>query len=61
MAPEVELLPCPFCGEKATGPHVWDYEYESGDCYIECSGCGARTEFLKGGDVAAEAWNRRAP
>ena len=53
-----KLKPCPFCGGMAT--LEIDKEYEQS--WVSCQNCGAETMLMydDNGDVATEAWNRRA-
>lgn len=54
--PTIELLPCPFCGGKATM-----HDNDIGDYYVECFVCGAETSDHRCEEPkhAAERWNRR--
>ena len=50
---EIKLLPCPFCGGEAkfaTSSRHW----------IECTKCGAQTEYT-GYEEAIAIWNTRKP
>ncbi|RUM98982.1 hypothetical protein EET67_04900 [Pseudaminobacter arsenicus] len=49
------LLPCPFCGGKATHRAHW-----SDDHCVECDVCAGHTTAFSGASEAIEAWNRRA-
>jgi len=52
----IELLHCPFCGAKPTGPRVSvPYAFE-----IECFECGIVMEGLTEAE-AITAWNTRTP
>lgn len=66
-----ELLPCPFCGGKASmsqGASVALEEFDKGQYeYASCEKCGARTTNFftwaygtKTRSMAILAWNRRA-
>ena len=49
-----EPMECPFCGEPARimcGPEDW----------VQCTGCGAMSEFSASPENAVRKWNRRAP
>lgn len=48
------LLPCPFCGSSATGPHRNYYEHAVNDCLFS----GFKISASSPRDIAA--WNRRA-
>ena len=54
----VELLPCPFCGGKATmgnsGSTVWFIECYGADCKIKPD-----TPVFRSPSLAIEAWNGR--
>lgn len=52
---DIELLPCPFCGGKASMMHSYP-------CWVECVSCGADTPDSApvDEDGAAAAWNTRA-
>lgn len=50
MTDDIELKPCPFCGEMA----FWDSEFSG----IYCK-CGAEFTFFKTDKEAAERWNTR--
>ena len=53
-----EMLPCPFCGGKATlgnsGSTVWFIDCYGADCKIK-----PETSVFKSPFGAIEAWNRR--
>ena len=51
-----ELLPCPFCGERA------DYYASKNNWRVRCRGFHCRAQ-VKGAwpDVAASIWNLRVP
>lgn len=54
-----ELLPCPFCGERAVLlQHISNY----GNCYyfVTCIDCGNRTEYKKTTQTVMRLWNRRS-
>lgn len=54
---ENKLLPCPFCGGKAT-----EHEIVGGagdDFYVCCGRCGTKTMNYARKEKAIEAWNRR--
>ena len=57
-----ELMPCPFCGGKATLRMCW---MEDGHRYrvVECVECGATTpgNYSEVGDQSAWDWNTRTP
>ena len=58
---DIELLPCPFCGGKAT----FDND-DNGWNWIVCSACDASTNARVSAmedcrPLLAEAWNRRVP
>ena len=65
MSPKIELLPCPFCGGKAS--LLWDQISGRTASFVKCSvcGCGARTQQVvisteySSDEKAAELWNRR--
>ena len=47
-----ELLPCPFCGgtpKVMIAPDIW----------IQCTECGAMSEFSATEENAVRKWNRR--
>lgn len=47
-----EPMSCPFCGEPARimcGPEDW----------VQCTGCGAMSEFSASPENAVKKWNRR--
>ena len=52
-----KLLPCPFCGDKATP--IQDARF----AYVQCDGCNAITAGWTNGkprpDTAKKAWNTR--
>lgn len=52
----IELLPCPFCGGKATVER-------SAECYEEyevcCDECGAKAAWDNDKDSAVKLWNTR--
>lgn len=50
MTDDIELKPCPFCGEMA----FWDSEFAG----IYCR-CGAEITFCESDKEAAEKWNTR--
>ncbi len=57
---DIELMPCPFCGEKVEltsrdGETSWD---EIG--IIFCPGCNSKYENTMDFRNPAETWNRRA-
>ena len=60
---DTKLKPCPFCGGEATMkvtqhiPNGLDYTPQCLDPYC----CGRITKKWQDRDVAAYAWNRRAP
>lgn len=68
---DINLKPCPFCGNKAA-PQIMDQnqalwrdpDYD-GDlrivvcCAARNGGCGASTGFCDNDDEAVAAWNRR--
>lgn len=52
-----DLKPCPFCASNCnrlrnSSPVIWWYE-----CFV----CGAHAAFAATADLAANAWNTRAP
>ena len=56
----MELLPCPFCGGKATFDHD-----DNGWNWVVCEKCGVSTNCRVSAmddckPILAEAWNRRA-
>ena len=60
MLTEIQLEPCPFCGEKE---NIYYCRTVNGFDYIECQNCGADVHFWQTSDKkigAIEAWNRRA-
>lgn len=58
-----ELLPCPFCGSPARGPHRYDWDRASGDYWwIECSGeseCCV-VEVTESEQAVINRWNSRS-
>lgn len=62
---EIELKPCPFCGERARiqfdydgmtyGDGKWDFVY-----YAHCTKCYAMTGIRNRPEAASELWNARA-
>lgn len=65
----IELLPCPFCGGKATRKDI-NYETMSaepedenyGGSFIECDGCGACTALhFDRKEHLVSSWNDRKP
>lgn len=56
MVNEIELKPCPFCGEKyiCATPIRTKRPWR-----IICSNCKARTWFYETIDDAVNAWNKR--
>lgn len=63
MSPKIKLLPCPFCGGKAS--LLWDQIGGRSASYIVCVECDARTKKViisteySSDEKAAELWNRR--
>lgn len=53
--PEVELLPCPFCGGEGVDRKADIMAY-----YVECNKCEVGTKFQPTPRFAAQLWNRRA-
>lgn len=55
--PEDELLPCPFCGGRATYERMGSARHS---CIIECGHCGCSMET---GEIwsCGEQWNTRHP
>lgn len=49
----VELKPCPFCGEAGTEINI------SKSYFIKCNNCGVGTAIFSTPDYAIAAWNRR--
>jgi len=52
-----ELLPCPFCGDKAEV-----YEVADGQCYVACVNdeCNGQNGYESSMADAVKRWNRRA-
>jgi len=65
----VTLLPCPFCGQTPDGLRIRvdQLSPEGTSALIRCDNCGSSTDayyhwnIRKSAEVAATAWNRRAP
>lgn len=60
MDKEIELKPCPFCGENAKIIEEYDCMVDLYFYFIECSKCGAT--FYKGDldkSNVVKKWNRR--
>lgn len=55
---ELELKPCPFCGEAEN----IEYGIYAGIDYVQCQNCGAEVRALHNCEwiAAEELWNRRA-
>ena len=52
-----ELLPCPFCGERASFVRQGTRRKS---CIVACDSCGASLETGEEGEHCGKAWNRRA-
>lgn len=52
---EKDLLPCPFCGGKATYARIGTGTYS---CIIECSNCGCMLETTETW-ASGQSWNTR--
>lgn len=51
-----DLLPCPFCGQRARlFPPVWVEDFS-----VACIHCEAEGPHRRTGPEAIEGWNRRA-
>lgn len=58
---KVELLPCPFCGGKATIMNAQKLFERSRKLFATCLVCGVEMpRIARSRKEAAEAWNRRA-
>jgi Lar family restriction alleviation protein len=59
---EKELLPCPFCGGKASHYSYDAYSVDSSYDCVGCEKCGVRIPYFNDSEMAQaiEAWNRRA-
>lgn len=56
MEAEEELLPCPFCGGKAS---AIDSKFSLAT-FVRCDNCHSTTGNFKTKEMAIAAWNRRA-
>ncbi len=60
---KIELLPCPFCGEKGHVNSYHDEEAKILKFYISCWGddckINPQTGFMPSLEEAVEAWNMR--
>ena len=57
MSSKQDLLPCPFCGKKATIGANRDHVIYS---TVYCNGCGLEASWYHdNAEEAAEHWNRR--
>ena len=55
-----QILPCPFCGEPASGLVIVTELGESKEpFYVECNRCHCRAGKAAVYDDAIENWNRR--
>jgi hypothetical protein len=74
MEEKIELLPCPFCGNKnvrltneaeVEGIEVCDDNYECATenymviCGVSSCGCGATSGYAQEKGIAIKLWNRR--
>lgn len=62
QAPSKELLPCPFCGSPARGPHFHEHDRTPGGYWwVECAGLGecCTVEMSDGKEAAVARWNQR--
>lgn len=61
---EIELKPCPFCGDEAIIDKIPNTEFNSGKLYyeyrIECKDCYIQTVSYEIEQEAIKAWNQRA-
>ena len=51
-----ELLPCPFCGGKAT---LTSSGADDGDNVVECTKCNYELGYYANPKMAIKAWNKR--
>lgn len=63
--PDLEMLPCPFCGGEAShGVHqdesLWSHRIVDWHT-IRCRNCDIEMRQCDGFDEVLEAWNTRAP
>lgn len=62
QVPSKELLPCPFCGSPARGPHFHEHDRTPGGYWwIECAGLGecCTVEMTESKEAAIARWNQR--
>jgi hypothetical protein len=60
--PSNTLLPCPFCGSPARGPHFHEHDRTPGGYWwVECAGLGecCTVEMSEGKEAAVARWNQR--
>jgi Lar family restriction alleviation protein len=56
----IELLPCPFCGNCADIAQDQSSDYQSHwTWFVECTGCGAMISIMETKQQAVNAWNLR--
>lgn len=58
--PDVELLPCPFCGGEARYAKALRRNKQEW-IYIQCNECGVKSSPRKSVEEAEKIWNRRKP
>ena len=58
MKTEIELKPCPFCGDKKI-EIIWYSLHKS--CSVLCTNCKADIAPCRTEEQATEAWNKRTP
>lgn len=60
VAPNNDLLPCPFCGDKPKFKTTFGRRHQAGIHQIACDCCGIRTRGFGNTDGARHYWNMRA-